>query len=190
MFYAIATLIDHSTWGRILDKNPAVRDLIVSRQSQQEYIHFSWLISEDLDKEKTIKLLDDVAISTVEFDIQSGGIGIFTGIVPAITYGLVRNQQASHIQSRIWNNCLEHMGSMNMKYSPDRWIPHITILHYGLQAREYCEFLEKSIDAEVSFTIEVNNLAIIYKDENSAGLLHKVDLQKKVGASDKFASPR
>jgi len=179
MFYAIATLIDHSTWGRILDKNPAVRNMIVSRQTPQEFIHFSWLISEDLDKEKTIKLLDDVAKSTVEFDIQSGGIGIFTGNIPAITYVLARNETVTSTQLNLWNNCVGHMGSMNIKYSPERWIPHITILHYGLETRDYCEFLEKSIDTEVSFTIEVNNLAIIYKDENSAGLLYKVDLLKK-----------
>jgi 2'-5' RNA ligase len=190
MFYAIATLIDQTTWGRILDKNPAIRDLIVSRQNQQEFIHFSWLISEDLDKEKTIKLIEDVAKSTVEFDIQSGGIGIFTGTVPAITYVLARNEAVTRTHLQLWNKSAGIMGSVNIKYSPERWIPHITILHYGLEAREYCEFLEKSIESEVSFTIDVNNLAIIYKDENSAGLLYKVDLQKRAVAPIKFDVPR
>jgi len=183
MFYAVATLIDQTTWGRILDKNPAVRELIVSRQIKQEFVHFSWLISEDMDEKKTIKLLDDVAKSTVEFDIQSGGLGIFTGNVPAITYILARNESVTRTHLQLWEKCVGLMGSINMKYSPERWIPHITILHYGLETREYCEFLEKSMDIDVSFTIEVNNLAIIFKDENSAGLLYKVDLQKKVGGT-------
>jgi 2'-5' RNA ligase len=178
MFYAIATLLDDEVWDRILESNPRVRDLILGHRGPLDYAHFSWLVCEEIDREKTIRSLESIAGSITTFDVLSGGIGIFPGKIPAITYILARNEMLSHTQASIWSNCAENLGKVNVKYSPERWIPHITLLHYGLESREYCEFLETCIDSEVSFSINVNNLAIIYKDEDSAGLLYKCDLHR------------
>jgi 2'-5' RNA ligase len=178
MFYAIATLLDDEVWDRILESNPRVRDLILNHRSPLDYAHFSWLVCEELDREKTISSLEEISSSITSFDVQSGGIGIFPGTIPAITYILARNEKLAQIQTLIWSTCSVNMEKVNVKYSPERWIPHITLLHYGLESREYCEFLETCIDSEVSFSVKVNNLAIIYKDEDSAGLLHKCDLPR------------
>lgn len=177
MFFAIATLVDDLSWERILGMNPAVRDLIVSHHAPQEFVHFSWVVSEEIDKEKTIKSLIDASKSIHPFKVQSGGIGTFPGKIPAVTYIIARNRALDMAHSLIWEKCSGHMGEIKKNYSPDRWIPHITLLHYGLDSRDYCEFLEKSIENEISFSIDVNNLAIIFKDETSAGMLYKCDLQ-------------
>jgi 2'-5' RNA ligase len=178
MFYAIATLLDDVLWDRILESNPRVRDLILSHRSPQDYAHFSWLVCEELDREKLSKSLEDIASSITSFDVHSGGIGIFPGVIPVITYILARNEELTETQRLIWSRCAGNLGKVNVKYSPELWIPHITLLHYGLESREYCEFLETCIESEISFSINVNNLAIIYKDEDSAGLLYKCDLHR------------
>lgn len=179
MFYAIATLLDDEVWDRILESNPKVRDLILSHRSPQDYAHFSWLVCEEINREKVERSLDEIAGSTPGFDVQSGGIGIFPGTIPAITYILARNELISKTHELIWSRCAANLGKVNVKYSPGLWIPHITLLHYGLESREYCKFLETCIDCEISFSLNVNNLSIIYKDEDSAGLLYKCDFHRK-----------
>jgi 2'-5' RNA ligase len=177
MFFAIATLVDSSIWERILEKNPSVKELILSHPGNQEFIHFSWVVSEEMDKDKTISSLGNAAKLIQPFTVKSGGLGIFPGVVPAVTYILARNRMLDQAHSLIWNTCTKHLGSLKMTYSSENWIPHITLLHHGLESGDYCEFLEKSIENDFSFSIQVNNLAIIYKDETSAGLLYKCDLR-------------
>lgn len=177
MFFSIATILDDADRRRILCINPSVRDMIQKYHSPQDIFHFSWMVCEEINKEEIHTCLENIARQKHSFTIQSGGIGIFPGKIPAITYVLSRSPEMTEFHSMIWDNCGKHLDRINAKYAPDRWIPHITLLHQGLESSKYCEFLDKSIDADISFEIKVNNLSLIYKDESSAGMLFSFTLK-------------
>lgn len=177
MFFSIATVLDEADWQRILNINPSVRDMILHYHSPQDYFHFSWMVCEGMNQEEIFTSLKYIAGQKSSFTIQSGGIGIFPGNIPAITYVLSRSPEMTEMHSMLWNNCVKHVDRINTKYAPDCWIPHITLLHQGLESRKYCEFLEKSVDSEISFEIKVNNLSVIYKDEMSDGMLFSCTLK-------------
>ena len=181
MFYAVATLIDQPTWQGILDQNSSIRDWFSTHGNEQDIItHFSWLVSQEMQVERVSGLLSDLAERTTQFTCTSGGLGIFPGTVPAITLNLARNIELSRFQEEIWNSCQPYIGNINQKYSPDRWIPHITMLHHGVGSMDYCDFLQKIISNEISFELNVNNLSLIYKDVSSAGQITSFQLLPEV----------
>ncbi len=177
MFFSIATVLDEVDRRRILSINPSVRDMILAYHSPQDIFHFSWLVCEEINKEEIHTCLEKIARQKHGFTIQSGGIGIFPGNIPAITYVLSRSPEITEMHSMLWEKCGKHIDQINKKYAPDRWIPHVTLLHQGLESRKYCEFLDKSIGSDISFELKVNNLSVIYKDELSAGMLFSCTLK-------------
>jgi 2'-5' RNA ligase len=179
MYYAVATLIGKETWQGILDQNPATSEMILAHRGESDFIHFSWMVSQAINLETVSATLQSIAETTMEFECMNGGIGVFSGEFPVVTFVLARNKKLAATQLKIWNNCYPNMGMVNVKYSPDAWIPHITLLHYDIEKEDYCSFIEKSISTNIQFRIMVDNLAIIFKDGNKAGLLTRYDLKKK-----------
>jgi 2'-5' RNA ligase len=177
MFFSIATILNNDDCQRIMDINPSIHEMIQDYRNPQDFFHFSWLVCEEMNTEKTINCLKNLCGQKLVFTVQSGGIGIFPGKTPAITYVLVRNPVMTEIHSLIWGNCEKHLGKINMKYAPTRWLPHITLLHQRMEPRRYYEFVEKCIENDVSFEIKVSNLSVIFKDESSAGMLFTCNLK-------------
>jgi 2'-5' RNA ligase len=179
MYYAVATLLGKETWQGILDQNPATREMILAHRGKSDFIHFSWMVSQAINLETVSTSLQSIAETTLEFECMNGGLGVFSGEVPVVTFVLARNKKLANIHAKIWKSCVPNMDMVNKKYSPDAWIPHVTLLHYDLAPEDYCNFIEKSITTNIQFRIMVDNLAIIFKDGNKAGLLTRYDLKKK-----------
>jgi 2'-5' RNA ligase len=179
MFFAIATLLDNNTWQGILDQMPEDRELIASHRKKGDVVHFSWIVSNGVELDKVNVKLQAMADSKQIVSTVNGGIGIFPGEDPVATLILVRNQKLNQYQSEIWRTCAKYMVNVNPNYSPDSWIPHVTLIHQGIDNDDFCKFLEDTRHKEIRFRIKVDNLAIIYRDGNESGLVSRYDFTKK-----------
>lgn len=180
MIYAIATILEEKTWQLILDQIPYDRELITSRKVKGDIPHFSWIVSSGLEIDPVSAGLKILAESKKEFITQNGGMSVFPGEEPAITLSIVRNRKIGEFHQEILDTCEEFILGINSNYLADAWIPHITLLHHGIDKSEYCSFFENCINKEIHFDITVNNIAIIYRDGEQSGLLSKFDLKKEV----------
>lgn len=179
MFYAVATLLEQETWHGILKRIPDDKRLVASGKLKTQFIHFSWLVSEKMDIQNTVAAVESIASKTSTFDVVTGGFGIFPGGEPVVTMVLARNPQMTALQKTIWTQCEKHMSSLKQIYSPDAWIPHITLMHHDINRDDICHFLESVLSKEIHFRIKVDNLAIIYRDGNHLGQISRFDLEKE-----------
>jgi hypothetical protein len=179
MFYAVATLLGKETWQGILNQIPETRDLILSHRPDNEFIHFSWIVSNGINFENVSNSIKRIAESRNKFETSYGGIGIFPGEKPVATFILVRNEMLNMLQSEIWQACEGQMGNVNKHYSPNAWVPHVTLLNQNITDDEYCQFLTTSIHNEIEFKVKIDNIAIIFKDGNKSGILKRFNFIKK-----------
>lgn len=175
MFYAVATLIESKIWNNILVQNENTQRILQRYSSENDPIHFSWLVCQGIDKGQIKEVLEDIAKKIKPFSVQSGGIGIFPGDKPVVTFQLVRNLMVSDIQREIWEKCVPYMDHVNRFYSPDFWIPHITLIHQNIGREVFCQFIENSIFTDVRFSFDVTNLSIIFQDGKKKGILYRFD---------------
>lgn len=175
MLYAITTLLEDPTWHEILQKIPDGNLLVSSGKIEHQYPHFSWIVSQGLEVEKVFHALDQIAKEAQSFITLSGGTGIFPGEEPAVTLILVRNRMMDKLHKKIWTACARHAMEMKQTYTPEAWIPHVTLLHYGNQKEDYSRFLEGTLYKEIHIQIKVNNLALIFRDGEKSGQLGRFD---------------
>ncbi len=179
MFFAVVSLLGKETWQEILDQIPETRDLILSHNTDKEFVHFSWIVSQGINLKNVSNSIKKISESMDSFETINGGIGVFPGEKPVVTYVLVRNEMLNLLQSEIWQACEKQMDNVNLFYSPNAWVPHVTLLHQNITDDEYCSFFTRSIRNGIKFRLKIDNLAIIFKDKKESGILKKFELKKK-----------
>lgn len=178
MIYAVVSLIDKETWRGILNLMPESRQTI-ARQNETEIIHLSWVVCQQIKEKKLVKDLQNISEHQSVLKISSGGMGIFCGEKPKITLNLARNKKIARLHSKIWNKCQPHMTGIKQYYSPDLWMPHITLIQDGFSKQDYAEFLNKSIYTPFEIEIPITNLAVLFQDDKNAGMLTHFDFKKE-----------
>jgi hypothetical protein len=176
MIFAVASLIGQEKWQNILELLPESRE-IIKKQKNNEFAHISWMVSQQMDVSKVEKALKSISKDQKPLAISSGGLGIFCGENPVITLQLARNSSVNTFHSRIWKKCGDCMGDVKPYCSPDVWMPHVTLMHHGFDAKMYMEFLLKSIYSPVQIDIPITNLTILFQDNDIAGKLVTFDFK-------------
>jgi 2'-5' RNA ligase len=178
MIFAVASLIEQSVWQKILDSIPKSKVTLVNYDNS-EFAHISWIVSQQMDVMKVEKTLKSISSSQSPLIIPSGGLGIFCGEKPVVTLQLVRNPALNRLHTKVWTNCHEDMEDSKPYYSPEFWMPHVTLMHEELASKDYSELLMNCIYSPIQMEIPLNNLAIIYQDDQNAGVLSCYDFAGK-----------
>ncbi len=176
MFYSLASIIDETTWQGILDQIPDGKDVILNKKPDLEHVHISWIVSQAIDLDPLSPVIREIAGSHTSFETVSGGLGVFPGQTPVLTFILARNRMMCELQSEIWERCKLFMKGINNNYSPEAWIPHITLLYSRNGGKEICNILERYVPMDIKFNIRIDNLSMIYLDAPDAGLLCRYSL--------------
>ena len=91
------------------------------------YPHFTWQIAPAYDLERMTGVLEDIASRTAPFEIKTAGLGLFTGESPVLYIPLVKTQALSALHQQIWEALLPACTDPSPYYSPEQWVPHITL---------------------------------------------------------------
>jgi 2'-5' RNA ligase len=176
MIYAVVSLIREETWQKILELigNPSE---INSQPKGSEYIHISWLVAQNINIPEFEKTLKNIAKKQTPLLISSGGLGIFGGEKPKITLNLARNASVDKLHSIIWRKSQLLMSEIKQYYSPELWMPHITLVQNGFGKDDYQKIINKLIYTTFQIQVSITNLAILYQDETTAGMLAHFDLK-------------
>ncbi len=141
--------------------------------------HYSWFGCEDLQWKPVRQKLNKISRSLDSFSVRTSGFGLFSGPVPVLFVSLVKTPELMEIHRKIWGSLEKYLIGASELYSPERWIPHITIAHGDLTpAKLYCAVQNLAFQP-LEFEIKVNNISIIYHNEEGVGIKDRFDLLER-----------
>lgn len=132
--------------------------------------HFSWFVAEKFDEPELKKRFPELARQLTEFEISTNGIGLFTGEKPILYIPIVKTRRLLELHEEIWSKLSPLGAKLSAFYQPDQWIPHITMTSDDASLANITCIVEAISPLTLTMTIPVNNLALIYSEENSAGI--------------------
>jgi len=123
--------------------------------------HFSYQGAEAYALEPVKATLHQIAADTAPFEVQICGLGIFTGDIPVLYLPIVKTQVLLSLHQRIWTAVLQFANELNQYYTPEHWVPHITLAHRDVtQDRLICA-IEDLAFFPLNATVRVDQLALI-----------------------------
>jgi 2'-5' RNA ligase len=142
---------------RTLDQRFGVRGVSVT-----PYPHFSYHVARDYDVVKLEAALRGFAAQRKKLTVRCAGLGVFTGPQPTIYIPVVRTESLSQLHSSLWKR-IEGLGTGVVEhYSPESWVPHITIGFGDVTPSILPEIMRSLSDRGFAWEIEIDNLAIIH----------------------------
>ena len=113
-----------------------------------------------------------VAAKTAPFAVHSAGLGLFGGAPPVIHIMVARSPAAAALAETLeLELATAGYPGTDPYFSPDRWIPHITIAHGNLVGVELGPLLAWLARQDLAWEIPVTGLSIARETELSAEIL-------------------
>jgi 2'-5' RNA ligase len=131
--------------------------------------HFSWHVAEGYDLKKVRPALEEIAKISEPFIIRSTGLGLFSGDKPVVFISLVKDVRLLRFHQLVWDKISPAADRPSPYYSPESWMPHITLAHGDLDANRVVCAMEKLAFRSFNWEILVDNIALINQDEGHVG---------------------
>jgi hypothetical protein len=171
-FYAIASSINinenekiHAIWNE-LD--------FVCEMNQVKFApipHFSYMTYEgELNSARITNALKKIAAETKPFQIQISGLGVFQGKTPILYLPIVKTRLLLELHSRLVSEVYEYVDKASSFYLEENWIPHITLAIRDINLENLSCAVDQCMNFDLSFRLNVDQLAILYMDEESFGI--------------------
>ncbi len=129
--------------------------------------HFTYQVVDAYDQPQLMSILEEIASQTRPFKVHTSGIGLFTGKVPVIYLQLVKNDLLLHFHKILWDRTIESARNPTPYYSPDLWIPHITLGYGDVTNFNLGCAMEALAFREFSWEITVDNITFIGQFEQN-----------------------
>lgn len=134
--------------------------------------HFSWLIGEDFDWKVLEIKLSKIAKETDSFTVNTGGIGLFSGLSPVIFIPIARTDALNSLHGHIWDAVQPIGKGISPYYAPQYWIPHISLAYQDVDEENINCAMQKLAFRTFNWKLEVNNISFIYEPDGEIGKLH------------------
>lgn len=142
------------------------------------YPHFSWFASEDIVWSPARRKLARIARKIKPFKVRTAGLGIFSGPVPVLYVALVKSPELLEIHRAMWKRMEKHLVKPLDYYSPEEWMPHITIAHGDLDPAKISCAVEDFAFESVKFEVAINNISVIYHSDKGVGIKSRFELEQ------------
>jgi len=133
--------------------------------------HFTWLTAEELDVEKAKIILSTLAKNSPDISTHTFGIGIFSGVHPVLFLPLVKTIEMINIHQRIWDKISPHCKDLNMYYSSDFWLPHITLALKDINRENLACAINEIGFEKIELNVSMTSLAIAEHEDEKIGTI-------------------
>lgn len=134
--------------------------------------HFSWLIGENFDWQALKNTLAEIARKTRPFSVNTGGVGIFSGVTPVIFIPVVRNAELNALHRLVWDTIQPIATGLSPFYSPKLWVPHISLAYQDVTQENIACAMQKLAFQNFNWEFEVKNISFIHEADAETGELH------------------
>lgn len=187
----VVSLLDDSHYARVeavweeLGQKFDVRGMYVVT-----YPHFSFQIAEQYDEEACAEALREVAARTRPFRVRTAGLGVFTVASPILYIPIIRGPALARLHEEIWRGVRQTVpGAVAHYYSPEEWVPHITLAHGDIDPDKLAEIVRILSRRNFHWELTVNNLAIIYDTGKEQGVRCRFNFGCASGPTPAAPSP-
>lgn len=133
--------------------------------------HFSWQLAQDYDFRSLALVLKGLADLAKPFFVRTTGLAFFTGINPVIHIPIVRDPVLAEFHRTIWYAMRGLSSSINSLYSPEYWMPHITLAHSDVDLLALKCAIERLASDPFNWEIRIDNIALVYHLDGTVGEL-------------------
>ena len=117
-------------------------------------------------------VVERVANSTRPFNVFTAGLGTFGGPTPVLHLMVARSPAAASLAERLERELAEAgFPSTDSYFTPDRWMPHVTIAHRNLEGLALGPLLEWLVKQPLAWEISLGSLSIARETETGAEIL-------------------
>lgn len=149
----------------------------VSTRYVKPFTHFSYHVAaDDYDLDALGDTIDAVAARHEPFTVSTSGIGVFTGNEPIIYMGVVRSGELDRLHQDIWDSCTPRFGVGLPYYSPQAWVPHVTLAQGPRTRARLPEIMRALGERDHIWDLTVDNLAVIEDGGQERGLRQHLEL--------------
>jgi 2'-5' RNA ligase len=142
-------------WWDILE-----REVGISGVRRVPFPHLTLFGFEGIEYPRIQKILEDFSGVTAPLTSHSVGLGMFLKPMPIIYAPVIRNPELTDLHRRLWEAVHGLGGRMYGLYSPDRWIPHLTLAQFDLTRDNHFPALKVLMELDLELTFEVRNLTL------------------------------
>jgi 2'-5' RNA ligase len=133
--------------------------------------HFSWQVSVDYDFDALKPSLVKLVAELTPFTVRTAGLGIFTGISDIVLYiSLVKDASLLSLHRTIWNAAAPYTADPVPYYSPENWVPHITIGHGDVDENGLACASRLLARESFKWTIDIDNLLLVHQPDGEVGV--------------------
>jgi 2'-5' RNA ligase len=140
--------------------------------------HFTWQVTEGYDRDKIDLVLRKICRLSKSFTVRTGGLGFFTGDKPVIYLPILKDEALIHFHASLWKKT-EPLGFHPWNiYSPDRWIPHITLAYNDVTSLNLACAVQSLAFEDHSWEIEIDNLVFFDEAEEDNSRMIRYEFGK------------
>jgi 2'-5' RNA ligase len=135
--YAIMTELDtQSAWQIEKIRSRAVAACGGDPVPLQWPLHLSWQGAESYALVEVEERMRMIAKNVAPIVTNIEGVGIFTGPQPVLHLPVTRTPELSALNETLWETLAPLAIKSNYYFSPNQWVPHITILYGNAEVTE------------------------------------------------------
>jgi len=135
------------------------------------YPHFSWFVVEKFNSKMLEQKMQELSKKLKPFILKTAGIGIFTGESPVIYISIIKNEQLLTQHKMIYQELSGAVDGIVPFYSPNLWVPHISIGYTDITKENIGEVMEYLSFKNFHWEMKINNYGFIYEPTGSIGQL-------------------
>lgn len=140
------------------------------------YPHFSWQIGVDYPEPDTSQAIQAIAQETRPFTVRTNGLGIFSGPSPVVYIPIVRSPKLNQLHKKLWQCLAPNAERPSSLYSPQTWVPHITMIFGENDNAAVLHGLELLAFRPFTWEIEVDHIAFLSQPPGqTASLMYRHD---------------
>ena len=144
-------------------------------------LHLSWQGAESYDLAETEDRMRMIAKTVSPIVTRTAGVGVFTGPAPVLYLPVTRTPELTALNETLWETLTPLVKNNNDYFSPDRWVPHVTIVYGTPEVTEAIACMAGSLLTEpLNLEITLDHIYMGYFNENDYGVAFRFPLLGKL----------
>jgi 2'-5' RNA ligase len=182
--YAIATLLSQDV-ARPGLKLEQVFDHIykVAHVIPPNLLHVSWFVTPELNMQGLEDEMNSLVKNWKSFSFKTKGLGLFNQKPIVIYLPIIRTLEITKMHGAIWDLLTPHTRQAVQNYSPERWIPHITIGYGEITNTRIASAFSQLVSEPLIFNSSMENISLIYNIDGDSGVTFRAPLSGPGGTS-------
>lgn len=176
--YSIITELASETAGAVAQiRSAALAGCGPDPAPLQWPLHLSWQGAESYYLDEVELRMRTIARTFAPVTTRIDGVGVFTGAEPVVYLSFTRTPALSVLNATLWEALSPLARSANRYFSPEEWVPHISILYGKTEMKEAIACLVGNLSTmALRIEIRLDHIYLGYFHGDNHGGLYRLPL--------------